>query len=433
MTSEYLINAVSEAVQNVDDDRTDDGQAYAHIYAQARLASWPDDAIDVLITSCDEDLNVRAIRNHADRIVRVGEPWSDAGYSNPMTDAWDRLVLALDDHRPLGRLGSLDSVGLDLDAPPEAPAWLVPDYVVRGHAHMLSGPEHAYKSGLRTDMMVASLTGGKFLGRSVPHLRWLVIDGENHHQDVKATLRASGLRNEHLEHLHLTTREKGVRLGQRASDDWLRRVCEQFEPDVIVLDTVIRVCSGIDSMSQDQVAALYGDVLVPLVDDHDAALVMTAHHRKSGGRAGTNEALNGSVQWAAQADRTMTVTATSPLTMAPREDGNFDSHRSFAVQQPKQRAISVRGSGAEHFEVFGVLRPDSTLLERRSTPKGEAAVTIEDRILATLAGGPMGTGAIADALNENRTGKRFDNARKALLDGGAIVKGDDGLYALPDA
>lgn len=338
MISEYVVNAVWDL-------DPEDQVTYLHVAAQARESQWPDDAIDALIARCDESLKPGSIRRRSQSLTDVGSLFPEK--------KWAAVCLALEQHHPLGRFGSTEGLDLDLDAPPEAPAWLVPDYVVRGHAHMLSGPEHAYKSGLRTDMMVASLTGEKFLGRSVPHLRWLVIGGENHHQDVKATLRASGLRNEHLEHLHLTTREKGVRLGERASDDWLRRVCEQFEPDVIVLDTVIRVCSGIDSMSQDQVAALYGDVLVPLVDDHDAALVMTAHHRKSGGRAGTNEALNGSVQWAAQADRTMTVAATSPLTMAPREDGNFDSHRSFAVQQPKQRAISVRGSGAEHFGVLG--------------------------------------------------------------------------------
>jgi hypothetical protein len=110
---------------------------------------------------------------------------------------------------------------------------------------MLSGPAHAMKTGLREAMMSASLVGRPFLGREVPPLRWMILDGENSQDDRTARWKALGLRQEHWPSIHLTTRETSVRLGEPEWDDWLRRAVEDFKPDVLVIDTIVRVCSGV--------------------------------------------------------------------------------------------------------------------------------------------------------------------------------------------
>ena len=131
-------------------------------------------------------------------------------------------------------------------------------------------------------------------GRCSVEDEYLRSDGRD---DLTARWKALGITNDHWTDIHLTTRERNVRLGDPEWDSWLAREVEAFAPDVLVIDTVARCCAGIDSNSADAVAALYGNVLVPLVDRHDLALLFTAHHRKSGGRAGTDDAVNGSVQW----------------------------------------------------------------------------------------------------------------------------------------
>lgn len=405
----------------------DESRALATLYAALADAGWTGEPADYVVTHAAAGVTERALdaaRKAADKIT---DPWS----------AWDDLPTAASNGAHALRdflrkndpwvagMPASGGVVLDLDAPPEPPKWLVKDFLVRGSTHMLSGGVGSFKSGLREHMMAASLTGGRFLGRPVDPLRWLIIEGENSDAHVRKNWRAAGLRPEHLTSIHYTPRSAVVRLGEPKWNDWLRREAAAFKPDVIVIDTIVRVCAGINSMDQDSVAALYAELLVPLVDEHDAALVFTAHHRKSGGRKGTDDAVNGSTQWAGQAEQTMTVATTGPL----KFDGQ-ETQRSFVLHRPKGRDIV--DPRPEHFTVRGRLDADGALLERTvSLPKAEDVSNVQ-RLVAALSDGPLGAGAMADRAGLHRTGKGIQNARQAALDEGLIVRNDDGLFTLAE-
>lgn len=421
-----LEDNASEAAQGLGiDDSTQRPRTFAVMVAALAAEGWTGRAAaELLGTAMDgyEAAELAKARRAAESISNPWAAWADT--PRDASEAAGVLRRLLRQHAPTAAsMPAPGGVTLDLDAPPAPPRWLVPDFIVRGKTHMLHGPTHALKSGLIAAMLTASLTGRPFLGRKVEPLRWLIIDGENSREDLTDRLRALGLRSEHLPNLHLTTREAGVRLGDDDWNEWLRREADAFRPDVIVLDTVARTCAGVDSMNADSVVALYANVLAPLVDRHDCALLYTAHDRKSGGRAGTDDAANGSVQWAGQAEQTLTVTTTGALELTPQPDGTTTTRRKFSLRRPKGRTLT--GQAPEHFEVHGRLAANGALVAFELVQPGAEPSTVE-RLLAEL-DTPLGTGALAKALGLNRTGDKLRKAIAEAIDGGLIVK-NDGLY-----
>lgn len=427
-----LVAAGEEAFYALTED-VGHAEAIATMCAAIAYEGWSGKSADRLLSFVADGADEAELKAAKRAAASISSPWS--AWSNLSEDASGHARTFrrhLQQVEPgSGRVPDPGGTMLDLEAPAQPPRWLVPDFLVRGKVHMLSGATGSMKSGLRTAMMAASLTGTPFLGREVEKLRWLVIDGENSRDDLRALYKALGITTAHLrEDVHLTTREKNVRLGEEEWDSWLRREIESFRPDVLIIDTVARCCAGIDGRSEDSVAEFFGDVLVPLVDHHDLALLYTAHHRKSGGRAGTDEAVLGSTQWAGQAEQTVTVAYTGPLTMKARADGGKDTHRNFVVRRPKGRALVE--NVPEHFTVTGQLDSSGALVDFKvSAPAGEP--TPIEQLVGALAGQPLGSGALAEALGMNRTAKKYMDLRDEAVGAGLIEKNADGLYEVADA
>lgn len=422
---ETLGDNAYEAADGLGIDGAARPRTFATMVAALAYEGWKGRAADQLLGDVFGPFDASELARAKRDAQAIERPW-DAWDSSPVeaAEAAEVLRRLLRQNAPAtARTPEPGGVRFDLNEPPAPPRWLVPDFLVRGKTHMLSGPTHALKTGLREAMMAGSLTGQPFLGRKVPGLRWMVLDGENSRDDLTARWKALGLRNTHLTHVHLTTREANVRLGEPEWDEWLRREVERFRPDVLVLDTVVRVCAGVNSLDGDAVAALYADVLVPLVDRHDLALLFTAHHRKSGGQAGTDEAVNGTVQWSAQAEQTMTVAPTGPLALTERPDSSTDTYRPFVLRRPKGRTLV--DNSPEHFEVRGRLDVRGALTEFAVVPPQSEPTTAE-RLIAAL-DSPLGTGALAQALDLNRTGDKFRTALTDAVEAGLIVK-RDGRY-----
>lgn len=415
------------------EDEVGRSQALATVAAAIAYEGWSGRSADRLLSYVADGADDGELKAANKGAASISSPWS--AWATTTTEGGDAARVFrrhLQQVEPgSGRVPAPGGTVLDLEAPAAPPRWLVPDFLVRGKVHMLSGAQGSMKSGLREAMMAASVTGTPFLGRAVEKLRWLVIDGENSHDDLRARYKALGITVAHMrEDIHLTTREKNVRLGEDEWDSWLRREIESFRPDVLVIDTVARCCAGVEGRSEDSVAAFFGNVLVPLVDHHDLALLYTAHHRKSGGRSGTDEAVLGSVQWAGQAEQTLTVAHTGPLTMKARADGGTDTHRSFVVRRPKGRALVE--NAPEHFAVTGQLDSSGALVAFMvSAPAGEP--TPVEQLVGALTGAPLGSGALADALRLNRTSKKYIDLRDDAVGAGLIEKNEDGLYEVADA
>jgi hypothetical protein len=320
---------------------------------------------------------------------------------------------------------------LSLDGAPRAPQWLCEGVLARGRTHMLSGAWGSAKSLFREELMAASLLQRPFLGRDVPVLNWLVIDGENAREDVETRWHALGLRGEHLARVRYIGRERSIKLGEDDWNLWLRSAVEDFRPDVLVIDSAMRCCVG--TLSNEDATKLYDELFVPLVDRFDLALLFTHHHRKSGGTGNLADAALGGTQFSGQADLTLTLAKTKNQKITPRADGCFDTVSSFAARFPKSgRGSYLTVDEREYFEVRGVLGADKALHSLR-LDRPQAEPTLDERLLAELGDGPLGRGALADALAVNQTGSPFRTALSRLLDSHTIEKNDDKLYVLVDA
>jgi len=76
-------------------------------------------------------------------------------------------------------------------------------------------------------------------------------------------------------------------------------------------------------------------------------------------RATENPVL-GSVQWAGQAEQTITVAATGPLEFDAQSDGSTVTRRPFVLRRPKGRTLV--SNAPEHFEVRGRVDPSGALV-----------------------------------------------------------------------
>jgi len=271
-------------------------------------------------------------------------------------------------------------------------------------------------------MLAASIKRETFLGRDTVPLRWFVLSGEQTAEELEELFRAHGLTDEHLESVHWTTRESGIALGEPRSNAWLSREVDAFNPDVIVLDTVGMVCSDVAIRQNDAVRKLYREVLTPLVDRHNASLLVLTHMRKGGGRG--DEGIIGAVDWTNQADQVMTVAPVGALSITKNDDGTLTTQRPFALKRHKGRVIA--DGAPEHYEVHGHVDAYGAT-DELSMQHPAVEVPVLERLLAAL-DAPLGRGALAKALDLDPTGSKFRKTLDEALGSSAIVKASDGLY-----
>jgi hypothetical protein len=354
----------------------------------------------------------------------VTDPWDAlTGLDVPrmVDDAWQEVRRALIEHADLARempaRGGQRPTGSG-----SKPKWLIRDMLAARKRHLLAGTHGSAKTTLWMSMLAASLKGTALLGRDVPPLRWLVISGEQTADEMEELFRAHGLTDEHLESVHWTTREAGVSLGTDTWNAWFAREADVFRPDVIVLDTVGMVCQDVAVRDNDAVRRLFRDVLTPVVDRHDAALLALTHMRKGGGRG--DEGVLGAQDWTAQSDQVVTVGPTGPLKITKNDDGTLTTSRPFAMRRTKTRVIA--DTAPEHYVVAGAVDADGTTTALSVDHPLVAPTTVE-RIVAAL-DAPLGRGALADAVKLHGTGTKFREALALATDSGLITKNDDNLY-----
>jgi hypothetical protein len=180
--------------------------------------------------------------------------------------------------------------------------------------------------------------------------------------------------------------------------------------------------AGANLRDDQAVAALYRETLKALAVRADAGVLLT-HHETKYGRAGGDQAYQGSGQVTAQADTVLTLRQTSPLSEVAESD-RVRTRSSVAIRQAKNRP---RGAyWTEHVDIAGVAEAgaDGRLLELSvalRAAEGDQAPSDLERFLGELTE-PMAPGALAKRLGWDRTGDRFRRLTDEALEAGRIIR-----------
>jgi hypothetical protein len=389
------------------------------------------EATNVLMNVMDfgwTDSEFRIAQKASENIL---SPWAWFEEQRPPTAEYASIFRErLEQERPNSiYLPPLQGEETHLDAGVKAPRWLVPGILARGKVHMLSGSWGSSKTLFRETAMAASLLGKPFLGRDVEPLRWMILDGENSKEDVEARWLALGLTDELITaHVHFTGRETRLKLGTPDGDRRFSDAAERFKPDVIWIDSVMRCCAT--TISNEDATRLVDELFAPLAEDHNAAVAFSHHHTKSSGnRSTSSNAALGGTQFTGQPDLTMTLAKTQGLTMTAQPDGTTLTESRFAFRPCKSgRGAYLTVDQKESIVVNGVIRTDDEALLSLSFDHLKAEPTLDERISAALADGPLGNTPLAEQLGVSRTGKALEAALTRLTEAGSITKNDDKNY-----
>jgi hypothetical protein len=316
------------------------------------------------------------------------------------------------------RIRWLDVAALKSEPPLPVP-WVIEPLVARGAVTMLAGPAGVGKSLLA--MAVASVVANgtdALAGMSVKAGGVVILDAEN------------GERTLH-ERAHLVDLPpEGVRLGLSDSFE-LRR-----QPDagqlaqavagaaLVVLDSLATLAPGLKENDANEAGPVL-DRMRRLARESGAGVLLLHHARKDGDTYRGGTALPASMDVAAiycrerdDPDRERRL-----LTWEPHRGGKMR-----LAAEPEPRWLRV-GVVADRLTIEPAKPPDRSDDDRPPTRRD----VLRERLVAILAErGPLSQ---SDALREvgestnSRTGRR---ALLAAVDGGDLIRDDDGLYVLAD-
>ncbi len=333
------------------------------------------------------------------------------------------------------------AVRFDFAADPEAPDWIVHRAVERGTVVILSGDTGAAKSIVASSVVQAALAGEDWLGRSTHAERVMVIDEENPDRLVTARLRALGMENDHRDRLRYFNRE-GIAIGDDGQTDaWLAAELDDFQPDLLVIDTLMAAGAVEDTNSNSEAVRMM-KALRALAREYGCGVLLLHHERKRSLANPTNsgQAMMGARQWAGQADGQMTLTVESDLIEDEQDDGTRRLRRTFKFR-PAEKDRDGSSNRPRRLAVESTKDERGRLLTMTVTDEGPidnlgARETSEVAILGTLrdATAPLGRKDIAAAVGEadpRRPSGTFIRALAQLVDAAKLERQGHG-YALTD-
>ena len=195
-------------------------------------------------------------------------------------------------------------VPLDMARAPEAPRWVVPDFLALGWLSMVHAKWGSGKSMLYQTLIGAAMSGAPWLGRDVNAVeRVLVVDEENPADVVIARLKAAGYVHERDSERLLYFDQIGCRLGETGWNEQLLDAVDQFRPTLVVIDSMFAATTA--TWANETIMPLFRDVFRPMARRFDCAVWLNHHDKKAGGEIG--ERASGGDQWMAQVDRQIAV------------------------------------------------------------------------------------------------------------------------------
>jgi hypothetical protein len=342
----------------------------------------------------------------------------------------DRLVSSETDWQP-------QALSFNFEAELPAPDWIVVRSIERGTVVVLSGDTGAAKSIVASSLIPAVLNGDDWLGLRTEAERVSIIDEENPGRLVQARLRALGVDNAMRERFRYLSRE-GIALGDGGrSDAWLRMHLEDFQPDLLIIDTLMAACAVEDTNSNSEAVRIM-KFLRGLAREHQCAILLLHHERKQNKDypSSSGQAMMGARQWAGQADAHMTLTVDSELIEEEAEqNGHKRLHRTFRWR-PAEKDRDGRANRLQRISVDSEKDADGRLLSMRVSNEGEIEeASTETEALAYAIGqfvqradSSAPTGEVALAVGRKADDSTFKRALKLAEDREFVAKIKRGLY-----
>ncbi len=169
---------------------------------------------------------------------------------------------------------------LDLTIDPGPTDWLIEPVIAKGDVVMLLGEPNSGKSMVGMSMAAAIARQDEVLWQTYnihPNTgRVLIVDEENPVDVVFRRLRDFGISG-HEDNIRYLFHQ-GVRLDRNA--DSLFEEAAAFKPDLIVLDSLVRLHSKDENSSSDM-AILYNDSIKPLARELNCAVLLLHHAGKT--------------------------------------------------------------------------------------------------------------------------------------------------------
>lgn len=188
---------------------------------------------------------------------------------------FDQHVLRADPHYNYERL--------DLSAPGVTPPWLWQDITPQAQFGIWQGQSNVGKSLLYQALAVALANGEKFfLGKLLNPTRdgrVLIVDEENPEGVIRERLAKLGLRDDAQRKLFIIS-QRGVRLDRPDSSEKLFEDVSNFNPDLVILDSFVRLHMQ-DENNSGAVSQMYNAAILPLSRSLGAAVVLLHHVNKS--------------------------------------------------------------------------------------------------------------------------------------------------------
>lgn len=168
---------------------------------------------------------------------------------------------------------------LDLTAPGATPTYLWGDVIPRAQFGIWQGTSNVGKSMLYLALAVALANGEKFfLGKLLNPTRdgrVLVVDEENPEEIIRERLTKLGLRDDAQKKLFIIS-QRGVRLDRPDSSAHLFEDVSNFNPDLVVLDSFVRLHMQ-EEESSGAISKMYNASVLPLSRSLGAAIVLLHH------------------------------------------------------------------------------------------------------------------------------------------------------------
>jgi RecA-family ATPase len=157
---------------------------------------------------------------------------------------------AMTDEERAEFLGLIDWEKLWADTSTER--WFVPNFICEGRAHSFYAMSGLGKSLLMLEVSAYLAKGwGVFGYEAQEPIKVLYIDNENTPKgDVKPRLKSMGFDADDLENLHYLSFPDLAPLNTKAGGETFRKIVQEFQPKLVVLDTFSRFVEGDENLAQ---------------------------------------------------------------------------------------------------------------------------------------------------------------------------------------
>jgi len=290
--------------------------------------------------------------------------------------------------------------------------WLIRDLWAAGGVGVIGGSPKTFKSWMALEMAVSLASGTPCLGAFAPARpsRVLLYMAEDAQTVVRKRLDSlCSFRNIELSSLEIfVITADTLRLDLPSDQRRLRETVDQYRPDMLLLDPLVRL-HRIDENSCGEISALLA-VLRALQRRYDMAVVLVHHTRKNGSASRPGLALRGSSDIHAFGDTNLYLRRTHDKITLTIE------HR--AAPSPEPLELKLEGGGAAHLKIVGSC-------ERPSQELGDRVVDLLHK-----ARGAMTRTAIRRSLRARN--ERLGRALESLEHQDLIARTQGGWQAVTD-